>query len=253
MNSQKTLLNLLLLLLLAAGSLVAQRREKPYVIIKMPQGTRKVDCRSIQADANGRLTAVLENGATNNFARGAYVVAVIPRPEDVDQLDDLLDEEKYNRLVEVAPAVFSKYKFLGYADEIARIHCEALMELKRFDEAKKVFEEASKCPRADEFNLASIRMTQMIYDKKTKEVEAQLTKLLQREDDAISAFVYLMRGRIFEVNNQKKEAVLQYLKAFMSFEDRKKVRRFRKQAKSSALRLMKELNDPLAKSLEALK
>ena len=49
------------------------------------------------------------------------------------------------------------------------------------------------------------------------------------------------------------QLVLQYLKTFMSFEDKRKVRRFRKAAKASALKLMKELNDPLAASLEQMK
>ena len=62
-----------------------------------------------------------------------------------------------------------------------------------------------------------------------------------------------MRGRICEASGKQKEAVLQYLKTFMSFEDRRKVRRFRKAAKASALKLMKELNDPLAASLEQMK
>lgn len=248
----KPLLLLLTLLLLAAGSLSAQRRERPYVIFKTPTGPKKVECKAIAAAPDGRIT-VLTDTARNVYGRANYIVAVIPRPDELDAFADLLDDEKFNEISRTAPALFDKYKFLGYADEIARIHCEALMELNRHDEARKVLEQAADCPRADEFNLASIRLMLMVHDKKTAEVETQLAKLIQREDDALTAFAYLMRGRICEATGKQKEAVLQYLKTFMSFEDKRKVRRFRKAAKASALKLMKELNDPLAASLEQMK
>ena len=63
----------------------------------------------------------------------------------------------------------------------------------------------------------------------------------------------MLRGRVCELQDKKKEAVLQYLKTFLTFEDKRKVRRFRNEAKASALRLMKELKDPSAQVIEGMK
>lgn len=254
MTLHRTFLHGLLLLVLAAStSLFAQKREKPYIIIKTPKGdTRKIECREIIPAPNGQLSVVTD-AARATYQRNNYVVAVVPLPQEVEHLEELLDDESYNDLIRSAPAIFEKYKFLGYADTVARYHCEALLAQNKKDEAEKVLAVAAKYPRKDEFNITRINLQLLLHDKKTAEAEKQLDSLMQEEDDETAAFVFNMRGRLNELAGKKKEAVLQYLKTFLTFGDKRKYRRFRKEAKANALRLMKELGDPQAQILEQLK
>ncbi len=249
MTRMKMICNLVLLFVLAAGtSLMGQKSGRSYVVQK---GGKRIEGR-ITAAPNGRVTVTTQNGSLSlNPAQYEYVVT--PMPDEVEALEDLLEKESYNKLAETAPAVFEKYKYLGWADTIARLHCEGLMALKRKADAEKVFAAAKKLPRADEFNLTNVELLFMVHDKKLGEVEKKLATMMASDDDAVMAFVFNMRGRVYELQDKKKEAVLQYLKTFLTFEDRRKVRRFRNEAKASALRLMKELKDPSAQVIEGMK
>ena len=249
MTRMKMICNLVLLFVLAAGtSLMAQKSGRSYVVQK---GGKRIEGR-ITAAPNGRITVATQNGNLS-LNLGQYEYVVTPMPDEVEALEDLLEKESYNKLAETAPAVFEKYKYLGWADTIARLHCEGLMALKRKADAEKVFAAAKKLPRADEFNLTNVELLFMVHDKKLGEVEKKLASMMASDDDAVMAFVFNMRGRVCELQDKKKEAVLQYLKTFLTFEDKRKVRRFRNEAKASALRLMKELKDPSAQVIEGMK
>jgi len=69
----------------------------------------------------------------------------------------------------------------------------------------------------------------------------------------LAAFAFNLRGQIREAQGQKKEAVLEYLKTVLLFEGKGKIRRDREMARLKAIALMKELNDPRAAKIEALK
>lgn len=258
MTRSRALLSVFVLLSLACASLLAQRREHPYIILRQAKGMRKLDCTAMAADANGRVKVRLENGSINTYSYGnsigQYKVAMLlPEPEEVGKLEDLLNDGRYNDLAREAPAVFEKYKYLGWADSIALYYCEALMALKRTDEASKFLLNAARFPRLDEYNLTNIKLLLMVHDNKLAEVEKELARLMNVDNEAIHAFVFNIRGRISEVSGNKKEAILHYLKTFLIFEDRRKFRRFRKEAKANAIRLMKEIGDPAVQIVEGLR
>ncbi|MBP5641116.1 MAG: hypothetical protein J6X55_16665 [Victivallales bacterium] len=249
MTRMKMFFSLVLVLVLATGSsLMAQKSSKSFVVQK---GGKKIEGR-ISAAPNGRVTISTQSGNLS-LNPGQYEYVVTPKPDEVEELEDLLDDESYNKLAEKAPAVFEKYKYLGWADTVARLQCEGLLALNRKADAEKILAAAKKLPRADEFNLTSAELQLLVHDKKLEDVEKKLNAMMGAEDDAVMAFVFNMRGRVNEMQGNKKEAVLQYLKTFLVFEDKKKFRRFRKEAKANALRLMKELKDPTAQILEGLK
>ena len=119
----KHLSSLFLFCLLAATCLVAQKQEC-YVITAAGQRQKAI---SIKADPQGNLTVNIDGKIKAPFKAGAYKIAVVPKPKEITELEKLANEEKFEELITAAPAVFDAYKYLGWADAIAALQCEAYL------------------------------------------------------------------------------------------------------------------------------
>ncbi|MBR6076163.1 MAG: hypothetical protein IKP87_12740, partial [Victivallales bacterium] len=187
------------------------------------------------------------------FKAGAYKIAVIPKPKEIADLEKLANDEKYEELITAAPAVFDAYKYLGWADAVAALQCEAYLATGKPEKANETYQLALKFPRENNLRLQRVQLLDLVGRKQYDAAEAEAKKLILSKDDALAAFAFNLRGQIREAQGQKKEAVLEYLKTVLLFEGKGKIRRDREMARQKAVALMKELNDPRAAKIEALK
>ena len=245
----KKLLTPFLFCLLAATCLFAQKQEC-YVITAAGQRQKAV---SIKADAQGNLTVSVDGKMKVPFKAGAYKIAVIPKPKEIADLEKLANDEKYEELITAAPAVFDAYKYLGWADAVAALQCEAYLATGKPEKANETYQLALKFPRENNVRLQRVQLLDLVGRKQYDAAEAEAKKLILSKDDALAAFAFNLRGQIREAQGQKKEAVLEYLKTILLFEGKGKIRRDREMARQKAVALMKELNDPRAAKIEALK
>jgi hypothetical protein len=71
-----------------------------------------------------------------------------------------------------------------------------------------------------------------------------------RKSDA--AFAFLSRGRILADGGKNKDAVLEYMKVLLFFEDGSAVREIREDARTRAIALLKTMNDGRWKQIEGI-
>lgn len=241
--------SIFLFCLLIATCLFAQKQDC-YVITAAGQRQKAV---SIQADAQGNLTVSIDGKMKVPFKAGSYKIAVIPKPKEVTDLEKLANEEKYEELITAAPAVFDAYKYLGWADAIAALQCEAYLATDKPAKANETYQLALKFPRENNVKLQRIRLLDLVGKKQYDVVEQEAQKLILSKDDSLAAFAFNIRGQIREAQGQKKEAVLEYLKTVLLFEGKGRLKRDRETARQRAIALMKELKDPRVAKIEAIK
>lgn len=245
----KHLSPIFLFCLLAASCLFAQKQDS-YIITAAGKQQKAI---SIQADAQGNLTVNVDGKLKASFKAGGYKFAVIPKPKEVADLEKLANEEKYEELITAAPAVFDAYKYLGWADTIAALQCEAYLATNKPQKANETYQLALKFPRENNVKLQRIRLLDLVGKKQYDVVEQEARKLILSKDDSLAAFAFNIRGQIREAQGQKKEAVLEYLKTVLLFEGKGRLKRDRETARQRAIALMKELKDPRVTKIEQIK
>ena len=239
-----------LLGLVAFGSpllLHAQSRQDCYVI--RADGTR-LKGKALTADAKGNLVLNVDDKLTMPFAVGTYRYGFIPKPNEVAALEKLFEEKNYDGVIKGAPAVFDKYKYLGWCYVIAALEAESHLAKGKINDARKVVAAASRIggEYREKLNGAIVKL--YIADKDFSKAEAILKRQLRDADDVTAAQAFCLLGEMAEAQDDKKQAVLEYLKVLMLFEG-KKVSEERAIAKSRALRLMREMKDPRVDKIAA--
>lgn len=245
---KKSILIAILMGLVGVG-LVQAQQQNCYLV--KPDGSRQKAVAIQVANQQGDLMINVDGRGAVNIKRGTYRYAMIPKPQEVQQLEQLFDEEKYQDVVKNAPAVFEAYKFLGWGDVIGGLEAESQLALKKTDDARKVLAKAVPfvAERPDALMRANLLI--MLENKEYDKIDAELNKLVLSKEDAYAAFAFNMRGQIYALQGQKKQAVLEYLKTMLLFDGRK-LRKERAEAKKQAVAIMKELNDPRVSKIEAI-
>lgn len=243
--------NILIAILMGMASVgMLQAQQQNCYLIK-PDGSRQRAVAIQVANPQGDLMVNVDGRGAVNLRRGSYRYAMIPKPQEVQQLEQLFEAEKFQELTQQAAAVFEAYKFLGWGDVIGGLEAEAYLALQKGEDARRVL--ARSVPfvaeRPDALMRANLLI--MLENKEYEKIDAELGKLVLSKEDAHAAFAFNMRGQICAIQGQKKQAVLEYLKTMLLFDGRK-VRKERAEAKKQAVALMKELNDPRVSKIEAL-
>ncbi|MDD4097286.1 MAG: hypothetical protein PHC30_00820 [Lentisphaeria bacterium] len=234
--------------LLLPAALLAQSRDC-YVF--KADGTRQKGEKIEVSNAQGDIVLHVDSRLKLPFKRADYRYVTTPKPRELDQLDQLMEQEKYQDVVKNAPALFEAYKFLGWGDYLIGVECEARLALKQVDEAKKVFSRAAAFAGANTDMLYRAQLLLLIEDKQFDKAEEILNRMITSRQDRDAAFAFNMRGQLNLAKGQKKQAVLEYLKTLLVF-DAKKAPKERAEAKKQAVAIMKELKDPRVGKIEAL-
>ena len=236
-----------LLLFCFTMNLRAQRRAECYVI--RSDGS-KLQGRELSVDSKGVLTLIVDDKMRMPFSPGSYKHGFVPKPKEVEELEKLYEEKKFAELAAKAPQVFEKYKLLGWCNVIAALHAEALLQENKSADARKVIASAARMSGEFRESLDAAIVKLYIADKEYDKAEAILRRQLRSAEDQAAAQAFLLMGELAEAKNDKKQAVLEYLKVMMLFEGRR-VKDEKALAKSRATKLMREMRDPRVDKITA--
>lgn len=243
--------NLLIGILLGVIGAAAVHAQQQNCYVVQADGSRQKAVAIQVASPQGDLNVNVDGRGAVNVKRGSYRYAMIPKPAEVQQLEQLFEEGKYQDVAKNATAVFEAYKFLGWGDVVGGLQAEAYLALKQNDAARKVLEKAAPFTAEGQDALMRANLLIMLDAKEFDKIEEILSKLVLSKEEAYAAFAFNMRGQIFALQGQKKQAVLEYLKTLLLFDGRK-LRKERAEAKKQAVAIMKELNDPRVSKIEAI-
>ncbi len=220
--------------------LQAQGRQDCYVI--RSDGTR-LKGKELSADDKGNLLLNVDDKLKMPFRIGTYRYGFIPKPAEVVTLEKLFEEKNYDGVIKSAPGVFDKYKYLGWSNVIAALEAESYLTQGKINDARRVISTATRIggEYRDKLNGAIVKL--YITDKDFDKAEAILKRQLRDADEPTAAQAFCLLGEMAEAQDDKKQAVLEYLKVLMLFEE-KKVGELRTIAKSRAMKLMREMKDP---------
>jgi predicted negative regulator of RcsB-dependent stress response len=111
--------------------------------------------------------------------------------------------------------------------------------------AAEVFALGMRYPgRSYRDDLARGQVTAMIALGKVEEVKDSLDAMVRSTRDADAAMALNARGEILAKQGKSKEAVLEYLKTLLLFEDGKSVKPYRDEARKQVVALMRKMGDP---------
>ena len=248
-NCKRYMLSLLLLAVIGAPVLVqAQGKRDCYVITA---DNRKINGQGLTADAQGNLVLDVDGKLKMPFRAGQYKMGFVSKPKEVAALEQLFAEKKYDQVISQADGVFAKYKYLGWSNVIASMHADALLTGNKVAEAKRVLVAANRLAGEQRELLEASMVKIYIADKDYDKADSVLKRQMVSADEAKAAQAFCLFGEMAEAKGDKKQAVLEYLKVLMLFENNKKVDEVRSMAKSRATKLMRELNDPRVDKIAA--
>ncbi|OPZ27327.1 MAG: hypothetical protein BWZ02_01685 [Lentisphaerae bacterium ADurb.BinA184] len=236
------LLTVSLLAVLGAATAAAQ---SCYVIDKAGV---KINGDELAATATGDLTLKL-GAASRQFKAGTYRLAYIPRPREVEALEKALQQKGYDTVVEKAPALYQRFKFLGWGGYIAALQSQAHLAKGEADKGLRVITAAEEFAGVHTDQVLKAKISALVELGKTAEAEPLLKRLRAAESDEIAAFAFLTSGRLLAKQDRPKDAILQYLKTVLLFKDG--VADAEKQeARRQVAALLKQIGDPRAKQFE---
>ncbi len=248
-NCKRYMLSLLFLAVIGApGLALAQGKRDCYVITA---DNRKISGQALTADAQGNLVLNVDGKLKMPFRVGQYKMGFVSKPKEVAALEQLFADKKYDQVISQADAVFEKYKFLGWSNVIASLHADALLAGNKISEAKRVLVAANRLAGEQRELLEASMVKIYIADKDFDKADSVLKRQMVSADEVKAAQAFCLFGEMAEAKGDKKQAVLEYLKVLMLFENNKKVDDIRSLAKSRATKLMRELNDPRVDKIAA--
>ena len=236
------------------GMLLADRalgqKKDCYVINRAGS---KVSGVSLDSAPDGTLMLEMQpGGPKQTFKPGSYRFAYMPKPKPVATLEKAYEAGKHDLVAQHGPGIYSKFKYVGWGDYVAYIEGMSLLDTRKAEQALAKFDLGSKTPgkRGDE--LTKGRIMALVALERDDDALGELEKLTKVDDEDVAAFAFNTRGQILVRQGKKKDAVLQYLKTLLLFEQAD-VARERDEARKQVVALLKEMNDPRAKDFEQFK
>ena len=236
--------------LLAAGALVAAPAKPCYVIDARGQKHEGIALKV--TSSSGDIELNVDGRASLPFKAGAYKAAVIPKPDDMAALEKALEEGRHADIAKVAGPLFEKYKFLGWGGSVAYLEGMSLLKQGKPQDALRTFAKGKQFEGEAGADLMRGVVTALLDLKDTAKAQPLLAAMVTSSRKADAAFAFASRGRMLEDAGKNKEAVLEYLKVLLFFEDGTGVREFREDAKARAIALLKKMNDGRWKQVEAI-
>ncbi len=250
----QTCTRLALAVILAAGSLAAApapaRPQPCYVIDARGQKQEGVSLRVTSAD--GDLELSVDGRVRLPFKAGSYRAAFIPKPEEVAALEKAYEQGRHAEVTRQAGALFGKYRFVGWGGRIAWLEGMSLLQTGQPENALRAFARGQQAPGEAAPDLTRGMVSALLELKDTARAEPLLAALIASPRNADAAFAFLCRGRILADAGKPKEAVLEYLKVLLFFEDSPAVGDLRAEARRRAVALLKANNDGRWKQIEAI-
>ena len=236
-------------LILALVGVEAYAAKECYVVQRSGERIKGAE---LTADSDGTLKLQIDQGGpVQTFKTGTYLYGFIPMPADVEQVDKAAQGAKPDVVLQQAPSLFEKYKYLGWGDHLAYLEAMVYIGRKQYDQAQKALDRGQRFKARHEDELIRGTILTMLGLKQTDQVKPLLDKMMKAEDDSAAAFAFNVRGSILVQDGKKKEAVLEYLKTLLLFKPGT-LKAERDEARKAAAALLKEMGDPRAGEFEKI-
>jgi len=237
--------------LLAGCALAAAAPAKScYVIDARGQKHEGIELKV--TSASGDIELNVDGRARLPFKAGNYKAAVIPKPDDVTALEKALEEGRTADLAKSAGPLFEKYKFLGWGGAVAYIEGMGLLKGGKPQDALRAFAKGKQFEGEAGDDLTRGVVNALLEMKDTARAQPMLAAMMTSSRKPDAAFAFVSRGRMLEDAGKNKEAVLEYLKVLLFFEESSSVSEFRQDARTRAIALLKKMNDGRWKQVESI-
>lgn len=227
--------------LLAAAAVVSA----PKTPVVMPVNGQPFPVKSIKVYEGTGIEFVDANNRTVRLKAEQFKAAYVPEPEQVEALEKFLASKEYDKVIQYAGQTLSAYGILGWGDKIAYLEGMAYLEKNEPAKAADAFAKGMRFPGSYRDNLVRGRVQAMIAQGKAEEVSGDLDAMIRSSRKADAAMAFNARGEILAKEGKSKEAVLEYLKTLLLFDDESKdVVPYREEARKQVVALMRKMGDP---------
>ena len=236
--------------LLAACALAAAPAKPCYVIDARGQKLEGLELKV--TSASGDIELNVDGRVRLPFKAGGYKTACIPKPDDMAALEKAFEEGRYPDVIKGAGKLFDNYKFLGWGGGAAYLEGMSLLKTGKPQDALRAFEKGKQFPGEAADDLTRGVVNALLEMKDTAKAQPILAAMMTSSRKADAAFAFLSRGRMLDDAGKNKEAVLEYLKVLLFFEDSSSLKDLREDARARAVAVLKKMNDGRWKQVESI-
>lgn len=222
--------------------LMGSVQAAPYVINSAGQ---RVDGAAIQSAADGTISLTTLNGQTLTFRAGTYEQAFADQPPELAQVAALAKAKQYDAAADLLGKIKTAYRFLGWDMRASQMLARVELARENFEAAAAEYEEL----------FAAQPQLKTVPTERARYMQALLgagrvaeTAVLVDEDIAsgsreAAARAQIVRGDMKAKSGQIEEALLDYLRTAILFEDQTDVL---PEATYKTAVALKKLSDPRA-------
>ncbi len=222
--------------------LMGSVQAAPYVINSA--GTR-IEGAAIQSAADGTISLTTLNGQVLTFPPGAYRQAVADPPPQMNEVTALAKNGELDRAAEILREIKQKYRFLGWDMRASRMLARVELAGKNFEKAAAEYE-ALFAARPQMKTVPAERanyMQALLGAGRIAETAALVDEDIASGSREAAARAQIVRGDMKAKSGQLEEALLDYLRTAILFEEQTAVL---PEATYKTALALKKLNDPRA-------
>ncbi|MDD2239461.1 MAG: tetratricopeptide repeat protein [Kiritimatiellae bacterium] len=233
-------------IILAAAFIVGDAVAAPYVVLR---NGRRVDGTAIRALQNGDINLTTHQGI-QTFPKGSYTMAVADKPAEYDQAVAAMRAGKHDAAIKLLENIVTRYRYLNWDVEAAKLLPQALLGKGDAEGAVTAYTKL--------FTLAPAQKkdSDLAWGMRKALLAAKQFPALTRELDAVTAAgsrldaarAQIMRGDIQVAQNNLDQAVLDYLRTAILFQDIKDPA-IQGEAHFKAAQALEKMREPRAKDM----
>jgi len=184
---------------------------------------RKIQGVEISADAKGTVTLITATGQKMQFKKGQYRAAVADRPQEMEQISELLKKKKYAEAVALLKQVKTKYRNLGWDRKASYVLVSVLFTSGKYAEAAA--EAAEYLAQSKDEKIAALRVQALEKTGDIEKLMPALEKDIAEGSRDAAARAYLLRGDLKAKAGDFEGARLDWLKVATLFRAQKEAAR----------------------------
>lgn len=219
-------------------------RAAPYVI---NSAGSKVTGKAIRSESDGTVVLTTLNGQELRFIPGSYRQAVADPPPEITDVKALVSRGDLSGAAERLRQVKTDYRYLGWDRRAGLMLARVELAQNRFEQALKEYEELFAVqPKLKERPAERERYMQALLGAgRIEKVAGMIDEDIASGSREAAARAQIVRGDMKAADGHVEEALLDYLRTALLFEDQTEVQ---PEAIYKTAKALKERNDPRAKT-----
>lgn len=214
----------------------------PYVINSAGQ---RIDGAAIQSAADGTISLTTLNGQTLTFRTGTYQQAFADPPQELAQVAALAKQKQYDAAAQLLEKIKTTYRFLGWDLRASQMLARVELARENFDAAANEYEKLFAVqPSLKTIPAERAKYMQALLGAgRVDETAALVDEDIASGSREAAARAQIVRGDMKAKSGQIEEALLDYLRTAILFEDQTDVL---PEATYKTAVALKTLSDPRA-------